>query len=98
LLALVLIATLLMTFAKPGRAEALELLTIVAIASAAAVVVIIIVYLVVANMSDKRRADLGELRYLACIESDMAPRTCWAMPRPPASAITAQPAALTQSP
>jgi hypothetical protein len=75
LLAAVLIAVLVITFATPGRAEALEPLTIVAIASAAVVVVVIIVFLVVANMSGKRRADLGKLSYLACIESDMAPRT-----------------------
>jgi hypothetical protein len=63
LLAVVLIAVLVITFATPGRAEALEPLTIVAIASAAVVVVVIIVFLVVANMSGKRRADLGKLSY-----------------------------------
>ena len=45
-----LAVVLLMTFATPAKAEALEPMTIIAIAGAAVLVIVIIVYLVVANM------------------------------------------------
>src|SRR5262249_1008253 len=88
-LALALIAALFINFAMPARAEAIEPLTIMLIAGVALVVVVVIVVVVIANMADKekRRADLGELRYLACIESDMEPRNCWPIRGPLGSEV-----------
>jgi len=80
LLALTLVAVLTLTLAAPARAEALEPLTIVAIAGLAVVVVIIVVYLIVANSAPSRGAVESEPRYLACVESDTEARTCWAVP------------------
>ena len=79
LLALSLVAVLTLTLAAPAPAEALEPLTLVALASLAVVGVIIIVFLVVANVSQSRSAAESEPRYVACAESDTAPRACWAV-------------------
>lgn len=90
LLAFTLVAVLTLTLAAPARVDALEPLTMVAIASLVVVAVIIVVYLIVANVADKKRgAATGEPRYVACVESDAEPRTCWALPEPPPSALTA---------
>lgn len=100
-LAAVLIATLAIGLAAPERAEALEPLTIVAIAGVAVVVVIIVAYLIVANMSDsRRRADQAAPSLLACLESDVALRNCWAIPEPsdPGPAPVAPLAAAVQGP
>jgi hypothetical protein len=61
-IALVLVLVMLITAATPARAEAIEPLTILAIASAAVVVIILITFLVVANMSDRRQADVPDDR------------------------------------
>jgi hypothetical protein len=80
LLSLVLIATLIIGFATAGPADAIEPLTIVAIAGAAVLVVVVIVYLVIANMHEAQRKSVeGEPRYLACIDSDVTPGNCWAV-------------------
>ena len=80
LLALTLVAVLTLTLAAPAPAEALEPLTIVAIAGLAVVAVIIIVYLVVANATPSRDTVESEPRYMACVESDTEARVCWAVP------------------
>jgi hypothetical protein len=80
LLALTLVAVLTLTLAAPAPAEALEPLTIVAIAGLAVVAVIIIVYLVVANAAPSRGNVESEPRYMACVESDTEARACWAVP------------------
>ena len=82
-LAFVLIAALAVNFATPARAEAIEPMTILLIAGVALLVVVVVVVLVVLNVADKekRRADVGEFRYLACIESDVEPRNCSPIPR-----------------
>ena len=49
-LAFALAVVLLVTFATPAKAEAIEPLTILAIAGAAVLVLVLIVYLVVANV------------------------------------------------
>jgi hypothetical protein len=104
LLTLVLIATLAIGFATPGRAEAIEPLTIVAIAGLAVIVIVVVVYLIVANMNESKSRNVqGEPRYLACIESDVEPRNCWAIPEPSGHvpAVAAPPAAIaaaTQGP
>jgi len=80
LLSLALIVSLIIGFATPGRAEAIEPLTIMAIAGAAVLVVVVIVYLVIANMHESQRKSVESgPRYLACIESDVTPRNCWAV-------------------
>jgi hypothetical protein len=87
-LAVVLLVTLVVGLATPGRAEALEPFTILAIAGVAVVVVVIVVYLIVANMHDsQQRAQAAQ--YMACVESDAEPRACWAVPSPSAIAPAA---------
>jgi hypothetical protein len=82
MLSLVLLVTLVVGFATPGRAEAIEPTLIIAIASAAAVVVILIVFLVVANMHESQQTAAADAqRYVACVESDVEPRACWALPQ-----------------
>ena len=49
-LALVLAVVVLVTFATPAKAEAIEPLTILAIAGAAVIVLVLVIYLVVANV------------------------------------------------
>ena len=55
-LALALAVVLLVTFATPAKAEAMEVTTILAIAGAALLVVVLIVYLVVANVEGPKMA------------------------------------------
>ena len=83
ILAAVLLVALVVSLATPGRAEALEPFTIVAIAGLVVVAVIIVVYLIVASTHDSQRSEATP-RYLACIESDAEPRACWALPSAPA--------------
>ena len=68
-IALVLVLVMLITAATPARAEAIEPLTILAIASAAVVVIIVVVYLVVANMSDRRQAEVPHDRPVVAVTS-----------------------------
>jgi len=83
-LSVVLLIALALSLATPGRAEAIEPLTIITIASLAAVAVIIVVYLVVANMHESEQNSSGAAaRYVACVESDLEPRACWAVPSAP---------------
>ena len=89
LLAFTLVALLTLTLAAPARAEALEPLTLVAIASLVVVGVVLIVFLIVANMADSRGTATRELRYVACVESDAEPRACWALPEAPRPAPAA---------
>jgi hypothetical protein len=57
MIALVLVVVLLVTVATPARAEALEVGTILLLVSAGIVVVILVAYLIVANVSERRRAE-----------------------------------------
>lgn len=49
-LAIALAVVLLVTFATPAKAEAIEPLTVLAIAGAAVLVLVLVIYLVVANV------------------------------------------------
>ena len=101
LLSLVLIATLIIGFATPGRAEAIEPLTIVAIAGIAVIVIGVIIYLVIANMHESQKKSVqGEPRYLACIDSDVAPGNCWAVSElpGPVSGLDASSVAIAATP
>lgn len=77
LIAVVLVMALALTVAMPAKADAIDPLTIVAIASAGVVILILVVYLIVANASDSRRAADDKPVYLACVETAEAPRACW---------------------
>jgi hypothetical protein len=58
MIALVLVVALLLTAVTPARAEAMEVGTILLIVGAGIVVVILVAYLVVASMSERRRAEV----------------------------------------
>jgi hypothetical protein len=79
LLAVIVVVVLAITLAAPARAEALEPLALVGLATLAMVGIIIIVYLVVANVATSR----GEIesRYVACVETDTEAPTCWTLPQ-----------------
>jgi hypothetical protein len=88
LTAVTLVAVLAFGLATPARAEALEPLTLVALASLAVVGVIIVVYLVVANMAGSRRSEHAGARHVVCVESDSDARTCWTLPEAAAPSLT----------
>jgi hypothetical protein len=64
-IALVLVTVLLVVTATPAKAEALEPLVIVALASLALAGLVIIGYLIIANVEGRRLADEGELIWVA---------------------------------
>jgi hypothetical protein len=68
LIAIVLIVTLVVMIATPEKADAMDPLTIMAIAGAAAIVVVIILFLVIAN-KEGGRASNGPI-YIACTGDD----------------------------
>jgi hypothetical protein len=95
LVAVVLVVALALTVAAPAKADAMDVFTIMAIASAGVVVLILVVYLIVANVSDSRRAAGDRPVYLACVETVEAPRACWQTSQTPAAIVadfTAAPA------
>jgi amino acid transporter len=65
LIALVLATVLMVVVATPAKAEAIDALTIVAIAGLAVAVIVIVAYLVVANVEGKS-ADSGRMIWVAC--------------------------------
>ena len=65
LIALVLVTVMLVVAATPAKAEAIEPLVIVAIATLAVAGILIIAYLIVANIEGDRRADEGRVIWLA---------------------------------
>jgi hypothetical protein len=69
LVALVLATVLMVVAATPGKAEAIDALTIVAIVGLALAGIIIIAYLVVANVEGKS-ADGGRMIWVACAGDD----------------------------
>ncbi|MGH7355735.1 MAG: hypothetical protein ACRELS_14310, partial [Candidatus Rokuibacteriota bacterium] len=75
LMAVVIVCVLSVTFTTPAKAEAIDPFTAVGLATAAVGVVILVVFLVVANMSDAKRAAVPVL--YACAEAEGQLRTCW---------------------
>ena len=71
-LSVVLVITLSIMLAVPPAAEA-DPMTALAIAGAVVVVVILVAYLVVANMSDSRRAGAEHAVWLACAGDECRP-------------------------
>ena len=65
MIALVLVTVLLVVAATPAKAEALEPLTIVAIASLVVAGILLIAYLIIANVEGERRADEGRVIWVA---------------------------------
>ena len=72
LIALVLATVLLVVAAMPAKAEAIEPLTIVAIAGLAVAGIVLIAYLVVANVAGRKRADTGRVVWMACMGDECA--------------------------
>ena len=71
LVALLLTAVLLVVAGTPARAEAIDALTIVAIAGLAAAALVLIAYLVIANVEgDKSAGDEGRVVWVACAATD----------------------------
>lgn len=64
-LALVLATVLLVVAATPARAEAVEPLTIVAIATLVVAGILIVAYLVIANIEGSKRADRDQVIWVA---------------------------------
>jgi hypothetical protein len=83
-LAVVLVVVLTATVIAPARAEAIDPMTILAIAGAAVCVVILIAFLVVANTKGSKMEQVEERQpvMVACVEVDGQPRNCWAVDRP----------------
>jgi hypothetical protein len=71
--ALLLVAVLLIVAATPGKAEAIDALTIVAIAGLALAGIILIAYLVVANVEGGKSADRGQVIWVACAGDECTP-------------------------
>ena len=71
----VMVCVLAVTFTAPAKAEAIDPLTAVGLATAAVAVVILVVFLIVANMSDAKRAAVPVL--YACAGAEGQPRACW---------------------
>ena len=72
-LALALAVVLMVTFATPAKAEAIEPFTILAIAGAALIVIVLVVYLVVANVEgDKMRSEAPELQPVYALPGPVA--------------------------
>lgn len=65
LVALVLATVLLVVAATPAKAEAVEALAIVAIATLVIAGLLIVAYLVIANVEGGRRADQGQVIWVA---------------------------------
>ena len=84
LIAVVLAIVLMVTFAAPARAEAVDPFTIMAIAGAVVVVVILIAYLIIASTKGKRMEEAEQRQpvMIACVEAEGQPRNCWAVDRP----------------
>ena len=84
-IAVMLVVVLMMTFAAPARAEAIDPMTALAIAGAAVVVIILIAYIIIASSKGPRMPDAQDERMpvmVACAETEGQPRTCWAVDRP----------------
>lgn len=86
LIAVMLAVVLVMTFAAPARAEAIDPLTWVAIAGAAVCVILIIAYVIIASSRGPRIPDAQDDGprpvMVACAEAEGQPRNCWMVDSP----------------
>jgi len=60
LIALVVLVVVAATLVQPGRAEALEPLTVITIVGAAVLVITVIVVVIIANMRERQRGEAAE--------------------------------------
>jgi hypothetical protein len=70
MLALLLAAVLCVVAGTPARAEAVDALTIIAIAGLAAAGLILIAYLIIANVEGDGQASEGRVVWVACAAAD----------------------------
>lgn len=70
LVALVLVGILLVVAGTPARAEAIDALTIVAIAGLTVAAIVLIAYLVVANVEGNKRAGEERAVWVVCAAAD----------------------------
>jgi hypothetical protein len=87
LVALVLATVLMVVAATPAKAEAIDALTIVAIAGLALAGIIIIAYLIVANVEGKS-ADSGRMIWVACAGDECTQLPAAAVAELAATAVT----------
>jgi len=74
----VLVVVLALSLGTPARADAMEIFTVLALVSVGVAVLILVVYLVVANVKgDKMSVQSDAPAMVACVDSDVSPRTCW---------------------
>ena len=81
LTSIVLVTLMLVTFAAPAKAEAIEPTLVITLASLAVVAVIIIVYLVVANKRGPKMQSESEEApsRVACLQVDGVIKNCWTL-------------------
>ena len=96
-IALVLVSVLLVFAATPAPADAMDALTIIAIAGLALADIVLIAYLVVANIEGDKVADGGRVVWMACAGDDCttgptaeAALAARALPEPVAPVLGAQ--------
>jgi hypothetical protein len=87
LIALVLATVLMVVAATPAKAEAIDALTIVAIAGLALAGIIIIAYLIVANV-EGNSADSGRMIWVACAGDECTQVPAAAVAELAATAVT----------
>jgi len=92
LIAVVLVSVLLFVVATPARAEAIDALTIVAIAGLVVAGIVLIAYLVIANVEGDKVADAGRVIWVACTGDD-----CTTAPAAVEAILAAAPAPLMGS-
>jgi hypothetical protein len=73
LVALLLVVVLLLVAGTPARVEAIEPLTLVAIAGLAVAGIVLIAYLIIANVEGGRSASEGRTVWVACAAADCVP-------------------------
>jgi hypothetical protein len=86
--ALVLVAVLMVVAGTPAQAEAMDALTILAIAGLAAAGLVIIAFLIIANVEGDKVAGPGRVVWMACADAD----GCTVIPAPEAEALIGAPA------
>ena len=81
LTSVVLVTILILTFAAPAKAEAIDPTLAISLASLAVVAVIIIVYLVVANTRGPKMQSENEQapERMACLQVDGVIKNCWTL-------------------
>jgi hypothetical protein len=69
-IALLLAAVLMVVVGAPAKAEAMDALTIIAIAGLAVAGIVLIAYLIIANVEGDKVANEGRVVWVACADAD----------------------------